>query len=149
MAKRIFLIVLDSFGIGAEPDAPAFGDAGTNTLGLKLWQIKILYNSIFSGGVFMRKTKIVCTLGPSTDQPGILPSGQLLLAVLEFAQADLRAFGIQHCRNGNVKLFAQCAQLIQTAFVFRVIAMRKIEACNIHPVFQQLAQNAGLCWMMA
>ena len=33
MAKRVFLIVLDSFGIGAEPDAPAFGDAGTNTLG--------------------------------------------------------------------------------------------------------------------
>ena len=33
MAKRISLIVLDSFGIGAEPDAPAFGDAGTNTLG--------------------------------------------------------------------------------------------------------------------
>ena len=32
MAKRVFLIVLDSFGIGAEPDAPAFGDAGTNTL---------------------------------------------------------------------------------------------------------------------
>ena len=33
MAKRVFLIVLDSFGIGAEPDAAAFGDAGTNTLG--------------------------------------------------------------------------------------------------------------------
>lgn len=33
MAKRIFLIVLDSFGIGAEPDAAQFGDAGTNTLG--------------------------------------------------------------------------------------------------------------------
>ena len=33
MEKRVFLIVLDSFGIGAEPDAPAFGDAGTNTLG--------------------------------------------------------------------------------------------------------------------
>ncbi len=32
-AKRVFLIVLDSFGIGAEPDAAAFGDAGTNTLG--------------------------------------------------------------------------------------------------------------------
>ena len=32
MAKRIFLIVLDSFGIGAEPDAAAFGDEGTNTL---------------------------------------------------------------------------------------------------------------------
>lgn len=31
--KRVFLIVLDSFGIGAMPDAPAFGDIGVNTLG--------------------------------------------------------------------------------------------------------------------
>lgn len=30
--KRIFLIVLDSFGIGGMPDAEAFGDAGVNTL---------------------------------------------------------------------------------------------------------------------
>ena len=30
--KRVFLIVLDSFGIGAMPDAAAFGDPGTNTL---------------------------------------------------------------------------------------------------------------------
>ena len=30
--KRVFLIVLDSFGIGALPDAEAFGDAGANTL---------------------------------------------------------------------------------------------------------------------
>lgn len=30
--KRIFLIVLDSFGIGAMPDAEAFGDFGVNTL---------------------------------------------------------------------------------------------------------------------
>ena len=31
--KRVFLIVLDSFGIGAAPDAEAFGDAGSDTLG--------------------------------------------------------------------------------------------------------------------
>ena len=30
--KRIFLIVLDSFGVGAEPDAADFGDVGSNTL---------------------------------------------------------------------------------------------------------------------
>ncbi len=30
--KRIFLIVLDSFGIGAMPDAEKFGDVGVNTL---------------------------------------------------------------------------------------------------------------------
>ena len=32
MSRRIFLIVLDSFGIGAAPDAASFGDAGANTL---------------------------------------------------------------------------------------------------------------------
>ncbi len=30
--KRVFLIVLDSFGIGEEPDAAAFGDVNVNTL---------------------------------------------------------------------------------------------------------------------
>ena len=30
--KRVFLIVLDSFGIGEAPDAAAFGDAGTSTV---------------------------------------------------------------------------------------------------------------------
>ena len=31
--KRVFLIVLDSFGIGAAPDAAEYGDQGSNTLG--------------------------------------------------------------------------------------------------------------------
>ena len=30
--KRIFLIILDSFGIGELPDAYKFGDEGSNTL---------------------------------------------------------------------------------------------------------------------
>ena len=33
MVKRVFLIVLDSFGIGELPDAAQYGDAGSNTLG--------------------------------------------------------------------------------------------------------------------
>ena len=32
MGKRVFLIVLDSFGIGEAPDASEFGDTGSNTL---------------------------------------------------------------------------------------------------------------------
>ena len=32
MAKRVFLIVADSFGIGGAPDADKFGDSGSNTL---------------------------------------------------------------------------------------------------------------------
>ncbi len=31
--KRVFLIVLDSFGIGEMPDAKAYGDEGSNTIG--------------------------------------------------------------------------------------------------------------------
>ena len=34
MAKRVFLIVLDSVGIGAMPDAADWGDEGSNTLGV-------------------------------------------------------------------------------------------------------------------
>lgn len=32
MNRRVFIVVLDSFGIGEAPDAAAFGDAGANTL---------------------------------------------------------------------------------------------------------------------
>ena len=32
MSKRVIIIVMDSFGIGEEPDAASFGDLGTNTL---------------------------------------------------------------------------------------------------------------------
>ena len=32
MSKRVFLIVLDSFGVGEEPDAAEWGDEGSNTL---------------------------------------------------------------------------------------------------------------------
>lgn len=31
--KRIFIIVLDSLGIGAMPDSPKFGDDGVDTFG--------------------------------------------------------------------------------------------------------------------
>ena len=33
MAKRVFLIVLDSAGVGYEPDADRFGDVGSDTFG--------------------------------------------------------------------------------------------------------------------
>ena len=33
MGKRVFLIVLDSAGVGWEPDADRFGDVGSDTFG--------------------------------------------------------------------------------------------------------------------
>ena len=32
MFKRVFLVVLDGFGVGEMEDASKYGDAGTNTL---------------------------------------------------------------------------------------------------------------------
>ena len=31
--KRIFVVVMDSLGVGAMPDSESFGDVGVNTLG--------------------------------------------------------------------------------------------------------------------
>ena len=31
--KRVFVIVLDSLGVGAMPDSPEYGDVGVDTLG--------------------------------------------------------------------------------------------------------------------
>ena len=49
--KRIFLIVLDSFGIGAMPDAPHFGDAGANTLASCVKSTKIHISTLICAGL--------------------------------------------------------------------------------------------------
>lgn len=58
--KRVFLIVLDSFGIGYEPDADLFGDMGTNTL-------KSCMNSQFFNMPNMRKLGLFNIDGVETD----------------------------------------------------------------------------------
>lgn len=42
MFKRVFLIVMDSLGVGASPDASKFGDEGASTLGHILVMIIII-----------------------------------------------------------------------------------------------------------
>ena len=49
--KRIFLIVLDSFGIGAMPDAAKFGDAGANTLASCAKSTKIDIKTMICAGL--------------------------------------------------------------------------------------------------
>ena len=34
--KRVFVVVMDSLGVGAMPDSADFGDIGVNTLGHKI-----------------------------------------------------------------------------------------------------------------
>ena len=50
--KRVFLIVLDSVGIGAEPDAHLFGDEGSDTLGAVREHINFNCPNMVSLGLF-------------------------------------------------------------------------------------------------
>ena len=49
--KRIFLFVLDSFGIGAMPDAESFGDTGVNTLAACATSSKLHIPNMIAAGL--------------------------------------------------------------------------------------------------
>ena len=49
--KRVFLIVLDSFGIGAMPDSESFGDVGVNTLASCATSSKLNIPTMISAGL--------------------------------------------------------------------------------------------------
>ena len=49
--KRVFLIVLDSFGIGAMPDSESFGDVGVNTLASCATSEKLNIPNMISAGL--------------------------------------------------------------------------------------------------
>lgn len=68
MNRRVFLVVLDSFGIGEEPDAAAFGDVGANTLA------SIVQSSAFEarelGRLGLFNIEGVCCGGPCAAPQG-------------------------------------------------------------------------------
>ena len=49
--KRVFLIVLDSFGIGAMPDSESFGDVGVNTLAACATSSKLQIPNMIAAGL--------------------------------------------------------------------------------------------------
>lgn len=66
--KRIFLIVLDSFGIGELPDAAGFGDEGSDTLGA-------VYSSRILNVPNMKKLGLFNIDGVRCDRPDKAPIG--------------------------------------------------------------------------
>ncbi|MBO4426226.1 MAG: phosphopentomutase [Clostridiales bacterium] len=77
MAKRVFLIVLDSFGIGGAPDAAAFGDEGSNTLAAVLSDSDKPFPNLAKMGLFAidgeddpRITKYLKETSPLPDPIG-------------------------------------------------------------------------------
>ena len=74
--KRVFLIVLDSFGIGYEPDAAEYGDEGSNTL------------------------KTVCA-SPEFDVPNMEKLGLFSIDGTEKAKEAAEAAGRLHAADGG------------------------------------------------
>ena len=70
--KRVFLIVLDSFGIGAMPDSESFGDVGVNTLRAcaSSGELQLAGGSAGGQGVYTPVTKGFA-VGHLTDAAGI------------------------------------------------------------------------------
>ena len=66
--KRVFLIILDSFGIGDAPDAADYGDAGSNTL-LSCWRTGLLEVPV------MAEMGLYHITGVSCGQPSAAPIG--------------------------------------------------------------------------
>ena len=64
--KRIFLIVLDSFGIGAMPDSESFGDVGVNTLAACATSSKLNIPNMIASGLG-NIDGVACL--PKTDAP--------------------------------------------------------------------------------
>ena len=64
--KRIFLFVLDSFGIGAMPDSESFGDVGVNTLAACATSPKLHIPNMIAAG-FGNMDGVECL--PKTDAP--------------------------------------------------------------------------------
>ena len=64
--KRVFLIVLDSFGIGAMPDAESFGDVGVNTLASCATSSKLSIPNLIRAGLG-NIDGVSCV--PGTDKP--------------------------------------------------------------------------------
>ncbi len=61
MLKRVFLVVLDSFGIGELPDAARFGDVGSNTLAAVCTSDRLNIPFMQSMGLFNIEGAVGCT----------------------------------------------------------------------------------------
>ena len=64
--KRVFLIVLDSFGIGALPDADRFGDVGSNTLASCATSVRLHIPNLIAAGLG-NADGVTCL--PKTENP--------------------------------------------------------------------------------
>ena len=74
--KRVFLIVLDSFGIGAMPDSEKYGDIGVNTLASISKSEKFKINNLKTLGLF-NIDGVNCNHGVNNPQAAVCRLAEL------------------------------------------------------------------------
>ncbi len=78
MAKRVFTIVLDSFGIGGAPDAASFGDEGSNTLAAVCSHSSEAFPNLAKMGLFdidgHEDPRILKWISDQTEMPEVIGS---------------------------------------------------------------------------
>ena len=87
MSKRVVLIVMDSFGIGEEPDAAEFGDVGTNTLRSCTSSKFFKAENLARMGLF-RIDGI--SIAGELEETGIEPTGTYARLPISFAASGVR-----------------------------------------------------------
>ena len=75
--KRVFLIVLDSFGVGELPDAAKYGDCGSDTFGAVSRSEYLDVPNMRSLGLFniesRQKVQLSRRAAHSAEPPSVLP----------------------------------------------------------------------------
>ena len=92
--RRIFLLVLDSLGVGEAKDASNYGDNGGNTLGHIKEQYDALYNCIpelpFSNVYAAQKPKTVAPRAVSKPESKVVDTNDLQVEILEEKPIQLK-----------------------------------------------------------
>ena len=121
--KRVFLIVLDSFGIGGMPDAPAFGDVGVNTL-----------------------AACAASLEGVSVKHGVIASGDKFMSDAAEKQRIASLFGAVACEMEGAAIGQVCYVNQVPCAVMRAISDGGDEAAAIdYPTFAKMAAERAVC----
>ena len=140
MAKRVFLIVLDSFGVGAEPDAPLFGDVGTNTLGAIAGHPNFRGDNLARLGMF-NLDGVTCGTPAAAPIPDGFPqelldaftakTGYKVLCNKPYSgTVVIRDYGEEHMKTGALIVYTSADSVFQIAANEAIVPVEKLyEIC--------------------
>ena len=123
MAKRVFIIVLDSFGIGEMPDAARFGDVGSNTLGAIVKSPKYHTPTLQKLGLFNiegvvcgRRAEAPLASFARLEEEFERRTGRRVLCNKPYSGTDvIRDYGEEHMKTGALIVYTSADSVFQVA----------------------------------